>query len=92
VIPGLKHRGTYQLLIESTVNDGACASFFMSKSAAGKTSASAFMISSGLGAGGEEISVEWPANSEPMIYHASPRTGASGLAVEYKCFYTTVGV
>ena len=92
VVPGLKHRGTYQVLIESTAVDGATASFFLSKGVAGQTTASAFMLSSAIGAQGEEVLIEWPANSEPMIYHSTHRTGASGVAVEYRVFYSTVGV
>ena len=80
------------MLVESTAVDGATASFFISKGVAGHTNASSFMLSSSLGAGGEEVMIQWDASSEPSIYHSTPRLSASGVAVQYRVFYSTVGV
>lgn len=91
-VPGLKSRGTYQLVVESVEEDGATASFFLSKAVAAQTNASAFMLSAGTGLLGEEISVGWPANSPPVLYHSAPRTVAAGVALEYKVYFSTVGV
>ena len=91
-VPGLKLRGSYQLILESTEEDGATATFFISKGNSAQMTASVFAMTSSFGASDESIWVEWPVGSPPKIFHDVPRTGASGLAVPYKVFYNTVGV
>lgn len=89
-LSGLKQRGSYQLIVESTAADGAAATFFISKRAAADTAAAIFTASSATANGDEVISVEWPASSTPNIYHSTLRTGASGASVTYNVYYQTV--
>ena len=90
-ISGLKHRGSYQFVIESTSVDGATATIFASKSQASQATASVFVVTSSFGAGDQDVYISWPADSTPALYHLTPRTGATSEALEYKVFYSTVG-
>ena len=91
-IAGLKHRGSYQVTIESPIEGGATGTFYVSKASSAHTDGSVFCMSSAAALTSEEVSVSWPANSPPAIYHSANKLGGVGGLLPYKVYFNTVSV
>lgn len=88
----MKLRGVYRLMIESeTSEEGAVAIFEITKGRAAQPHSTYFAVANMKSNTGEELDVQWPANSTPLLRHSVVKTGATAPeTVVYKVRYLTV--
>jgi hypothetical protein len=81
--------GSYQLVAESVISDGAVVVFFAAKAETSMGGSLVRLVNSN-SITDETLQIRWNANQPIKLYHNIPRTGATGAYITYKYALTTI--
>jgi hypothetical protein len=75
-------RGSYSMVVQSELNDGACATFMCSKSRSA-IAPSRTRVTSSPGSQGEILDIVWNATEKVKLYHSTPASPGTGATLQY---------
>lgn len=90
-IPFAKTRGSFEIIVESVLADGAAATWRISKGEAASDSFVSMGVSSPAKTGfDEQLEIQWKNGENVSLYHVTGRTGGDATLLVYKVKYLTI--